>query len=147
MNTGTFGNRSVFHLDHRGQSFNLPQRQSDTHKSRIPPIKLFIGRIDAGVCIVQGTDHPVQHAVEFLTVSSLGCQSAEGCSLSVPVEAAKGWVIIMVMNRLPDVIKYSQAALACGRGKAPRVISRSADGWGNRGTGKQGKEETEEKGK
>ena len=91
-------------------TFDVTHRNADRHETRIPPVKLFIGRIDASVRVFERRDHLAQHFVEFLSAVCFCGRWTECGALGLPVDPVEGWIVVAFLDCFPNVVEDREPA-------------------------------------
>src|SRR6185503_6773014 len=87
-------------------SLNLANTNSDRDKFRIPPIELLLRREHSRMRIFERSDHTSQKLVEVLSALCFSCDWSKGHARCFPIQSAKSWIVITLLDRLPNIIEH-----------------------------------------
>src|SRR4029453_9969598 len=106
MHTRCIRGRLWFDVYNGRTSLNLANSNSDRDKFWVPPIELLLRREHSRVRIFERSDHASQKLVEVLSALRFSCDRTKGNARCFPIQSAKSWIVITLLDRLPNIIEH-----------------------------------------
>src|SRR5207248_2926811 len=94
-------------------SADFAHRDTYAYETRVLPVKPFIWRKDARVCVLQIAQHASYHAVQLSRSLCTGRERAKPLALHLPVKTVKRWIVVTLTHGLPDIIEDGEPTITC----------------------------------
>src|SRR5687768_10673206 len=115
-NLSSRGGGTRLDRDDDRHALDLANRQTNGDIAWVPPVKLFIRRIDARVRVFERRDHLAHHFVELEGAVCFRGGGTKSIALCLPVDTVVSGVVVARLDRFPNVVEDSESTFnGCGR--------------------------------